>query len=270
MYNTSQSTRMALKIIGKYKGKLGEIAIWESEQTGDRYYREGEVFQSQSSASGESRFPYIKLMEAFLRDTSSVLLLGCGGGNLATMLARQGKNVTVVDHNPVSFDLAKRFFGLPKQIPCIVADFREYLLAETRIFDGIAIDVGGPGFCFEEQFDPTTCHSITARLKPSGRAILNMLVATDFDAAPDMISSDLSAGRMTSWIFDHPGRLNRNVVIACLPRPRRVNRHYMAKFSRSVGCDWALRRPRQPSDKNRPVVVDHLHVRTRAQGETKC
>ena len=257
MLNASQITRVVLKILGKYNGRLGEIAIWESEQTGDRLYREGEIFQSQSSASGESRFPYVKIMEAFLSDAKSVLLLGCGGGNLATMLARQGKSVTVVDHNPVSFDLAKRFFGLPKEIPCIVADFREYLLAETRIFDGIAIDVGGPGFCFEEQFDPATCHSIIARLKPSGRAILNMLVATDFDAAPDMISSDLSEGHMTSWIFDHPGRLNRNVLIACLPRLRRAaNRHYMAKFSKTVGCGWALRRPRQPSHDNRPVVVD--------------
>ncbi|WP_423877639.1 hypothetical protein [Bradyrhizobium sp.] len=68
-----------MKILGTYKGKLGEIAIWESEQTGDRYYREGEVFQSQSSASGESRFPYVKMMEAFLSDENSVLLLGCGG-----------------------------------------------------------------------------------------------------------------------------------------------------------------------------------------------
>jgi SAM-dependent methyltransferase len=248
MFITSHLMRPALRILGKYKGTLGEIAIWESEQTGDRYYREGEIFQSQSSASGESRFPYVKIMEAFLSDTNTVLLLGCGGGNLATMLARQGKSVTVVDHNPVSFELAKRFFGLPKEIPCVVADFKEYLLAETRIFDGIAIDVGGPRFCFEEQFDPATCHSITARVKPSGRAILNMLVATDFDTAPDMISSDLSEGHMTSWIFDHPGRLNRNVLVACLPRLRRAaaaNRHYMAKFSKTVGCGWALRRPRR-------------------------
>jgi SAM-dependent methyltransferase len=257
MFNTSHLTRVALKIIGKYRGKLGEIAIWESEQTGDRFYVEGEIFQSQSSACGESRFPYVKMMETFLRDANSVLLLGCGGGNLATMLARQGKSVTVVDHNPISFYLAKRFFGLPKEIPCVVEDFREYLLAETRIFDGIAIDVGGPGFCFEEQFDPATCHSITARLKPGGCAILNMLVATDFDAAPDMIGGDLSEGHMTSWIFDHPGRLNRNVLMACLPRLRRAaNRHYMAKFSKTVGCGWALRRPRRPSHESRPIVVD--------------
>ncbi len=141
---------------GSSSRRRGEIAIWESERTGDRFYREGEIFQSQSSASGESRFPYVKMMEAFLSDANSVLLLGCGGGNLATMLARQGKSVTVVDHTRVSFDLVKRFFGLPKEIPRIAADFREYLLADTRTFDGIAIDIGGPGFCFEEQFDPAT------------------------------------------------------------------------------------------------------------------
>ncbi|WP_426440311.1 class I SAM-dependent methyltransferase [Bradyrhizobium genosp. P] len=246
-----------MKILGRYTGKLGEIEIWESKQTGDRLYREGELFQSESSASGESRFPYVKMMEVFLSDAKSVLLLGCGGGNLATMLARQGKSVTIVDHDPVSFDLARRFFGLPGQIPCVVSDFREYLLAETRSFDGIAIDVGGPGFCFEEQFDPATCHSITALLKPGGRAVLNMLVATDFDAAPDLIGGDLSEGHMTSWIFDQPGCLNRNVLIACLPRQRQAaNRRYMAKFSQTVGCGWAPRRPRRPSHDSRAVVVD--------------
>jgi hypothetical protein len=45
MLNASQLTRVALKILGKYKGKLGEIAICESERTADRLYREGEIFQ---------------------------------------------------------------------------------------------------------------------------------------------------------------------------------------------------------------------------------
>jgi spermidine synthase len=246
-----------LKILGRYKGKLGDIAIWESERTGDRLYREGEIFQSQSSAAGESRLPYVKMMEAFLGDAKNVLLLGCGGGNLATMLARSGKSVIVVDHNPVSFDLAKRFFGMPKEISCFVEDFKEYLAAETRSFDGIAIDVGGPGFCYEEQFDPATCHSITARLNPGGRAILNMLVATDFDAAPDLIASDLSEGHMSSWIFDQPGLLNRNVLVSCLPKARRAaNKRFMTEFSTTIGQLWALRRPRRPSHHSQPVVVE--------------
>jgi SAM-dependent methyltransferase len=246
-----------LKILGRYSGKLGDIAIWESEKTRDRFYLEGEIFQSQSSAAGESRLPYVKMMEAFLGNAKNILLLGCGGGNLATMLARSGKSVTVVDHNPVSFDLAKRFFGMPKEISCIVQDFKEYLAAETRSFDGIAIDIGGPGFCYEEQFDPATCHSITARLGPGGRGILNMLVATDFDAASDLMGSDLSEGHMDSWIFDQPGLLNRNVLLACLPKARRAaNKRYMAEFSSTIGQRWALRRPRRPSHNSQPVVVE--------------
>jgi spermidine synthase len=246
-----------LKILGRYKGNLGEIAIWESERTGDRLYREGDIFQSQSSAAGESRLPYVKMMEAFLGDAKNVLLLGCGGGNLATMLARSGKSVTVVDHNPLSFELAKRYFGMPKEIFCIAEDFKEYLAAETRNFDGIAIDVGGPGFCYEEQFDPATCHSITTRLSPGGRAILNMLVATDFDAAPDLISSDLSEGQMNAWIFDQPGLLNRNVLLACMPKARRAaSKRYMTEFSTTSGQLWTLRRPRRPSHNSKPVVIE--------------
>ncbi len=246
-----------MKILGRYKGKLGDIAIWESQKTRDRFYLEGEIFQSQSSAAGESRLPYVKLMEAFLSDTKNVLLLGCGGGNLATMLARSGKSVTVVDHNPVSFDLAKRFFGMPKEVSCFVADFKEYLAAETRSFDGIAIDVGGPGFCYEETFDPTTCHSITARLSRGGRAILNMLVATDFDAAPDLMGRDLSEGNVDSWIFDQPGLLNRNVLLACLPKARpAANKRCLAEFSTITNQLWTLRRPRRPSHHSQPVVVE--------------
>jgi spermidine synthase len=246
-----------LKVIGRYEGKLGHIAIWESEKTGDRFYLEGEIFQSQSSATGESRLSYVTTMESFLEGAKSVLILGCGGGNIATMLARSGKSVIVVDFNPISFDLARQFFGMPHEIPCIVEDFQEYLTAETRRFDGIAIDVGGPGFCYEEQFDPATCRSITARLNPGGRAVMNMLVATDFDAAPDKIGSGLSEGHMSAWIVDQPGLLNRNVLIACMPKAHRTaNKHYMARFSKTLGRHWALRRPRRPSHDSEPVAVN--------------
>jgi hypothetical protein len=59
MLNISKLTRVTLKILGKYKGKLGEIAVRESERAGDRLYRAGEIFQS--SAFGESRFPLLTI-----------------------------------------------------------------------------------------------------------------------------------------------------------------------------------------------------------------
>jgi spermidine synthase len=251
-----------VRVIGRYKGMLGEIAIWESEKTGDRLYREGEIFQSQSSATGESRLPYVKMMEAFMGEARSVLVLGCGGGNLATMLARSGKSVIVVDYNPISFDLAREFFGMPKDIPCIIEDFQEYLTAETRRFDGIAIDVGGPGFCYEEQFDPATCRSIANRLNSGGRMIMNMLVGSDHDAAPDKIGSDLSADRLSAWIFDQPGLSNRNVLIAGLPKMRRTaNKHQVSALRRTDGERWTLRRPRRPSHIDRPITID-IHCAT--------
>ena len=245
-----------MKVMGRYIGKLGDIAIWESEKTGDRFYLEGETFQSQSSAAGESRFPYVNLMEAFLEDAKSVLLLGCGGGNLATMLARSGKKIAVVDYNPVSFEIARKFFGMPEDIPCIVDDFRDYLRAETRCFDGVAIDVGGPGFCYEEQLDSTTCRSVLERLNPGGRVILNMIAASDYDAAPDQIGTDLSCDEGGAWIIDQPGFSNRNVLIACLPKlPRAVAKRSVARLCKIDGDDWVLRRPRWPSHDSEPVVI---------------
>ncbi|SDS46010.1 hypothetical protein SAMN05444158_2123 [Bradyrhizobium canariense] len=246
-----------MKIIGRYKGALDEIAIWECERTGDRLYREGEIFQSQSSATGESRLPYVKMMEGFLNDAKSVLVLGCGGGNLATMLTRSGKDVIVVDCNPISFDLAREFFGMPKGIPCVIDDFQRYLTAERRHFDGIAVDVGGPGFCYEEQFSPATCRSIVNRLNSDGRVILNMLAGSDCDAAPDKIGRDLSADRLSVWIFDQPSLSNRNVLIAGLSKTRRTaNKQQISSLRRTDGERWTLRRPRHPSHADRPITIN--------------
>ena len=137
-----------MKILSAHtKASWVRSRFWQSEQTGDRYYREGEVFQSQSSASGEKLLPIRKDDGSVLKRRKQCPASRMWRGNLATMLARRGKSVTVVYDNLVSFDLAKRFFGLPKEIPCFVADFKEYLSLETRSFDAIAIDLGGPGFC---------------------------------------------------------------------------------------------------------------------------
>ena len=134
-----------MKVIGRHRGRLGEIVIWENQTNGTRFYLEGDIFQSHATPTGESQFTYVRVMESFLANSTNVLLLGCGGGNLATMLTRSGKTVTVVDHNPSSFDIAHQYFGMPDDIPCIIEDFRTYLPTETQQFDGIAIDVGGPG-----------------------------------------------------------------------------------------------------------------------------
>jgi SAM-dependent methyltransferase len=176
------------------------------------------------------------MMEHFLAPQADILTLGCGGGNLATMLARSGKSVIVVDHNAASIDIARQFFGMPQDIPCIVEDFRTFLASCNRQFGGIAIDVGGPGFCFEEQFDEETCRHIARALAPGGRAIMNVLVGNDLDGATDVIASLLSGegrdrlGFRSTWL-DQPERAH------CLPAAK-SERSGSAAYCRTLrrGC----------------------------------
>src|SRR4051812_17218574 len=123
-------------------------------------------------------------MDELLHRATNILVLGCGGGNLATRLARLGKELTIVDNNPVSFVIAQRYFGLPDGLPLMVSDFRKFILDDDLLYDGIAIDVGGPDFRFDDEFDVGTCDAIRARLTPSGRIVMNVLVANEPIASP--------------------------------------------------------------------------------------
>src|SRR5260370_18512243 len=181
----------AVKLLGRYQGRNGQIDIVECSWGGTRVYFEEGVRQSQATPDGESVLPYVKLMDELLSGSGQILVLGCGGGNLATRLSRLGKKLTIVDHNPISFVLAHRYFDLPDELPCIVSDFRKFVFDDRAYYDGIAIDVGGPGFRFTEEFDGETCDAIRARLAPGGRIVMNVLGANDVAPTPDRIAAKL-------------------------------------------------------------------------------
>ena len=110
--------------------------------------------QSHVLAGGEAGVDYIRLMAALLAGGGDILLLGCGGGALATMLHRRGRSVTVVDVNPISFQLARTFFWMPDGVECVTLDMRDFVRNATRTFDAIGIDVGGPCFAYEKVLEP--------------------------------------------------------------------------------------------------------------------
>ena len=80
--------------------------------------------QSTADCNGVSLDAHIHALYGLTlqRPGKSVLMIGCGGGTLGTMLARAGKRVSIVEIDPVSFRLAKRYFGLPRNIVCHVGD----------------------------------------------------------------------------------------------------------------------------------------------------
>jgi spermidine synthase len=244
-----------MRLLGRYQGKCGQIEVVELLKDGSRLYFEEGVHQSKAAADGESRYTYVKLMEALLAPAMNVLVLGCGGGTLGTMLFRQGKRVTMVDHNPISFAIARKFFALPSGVTCIVSDFREFVLDSTVQFDGIAVDVGGPGFSFSDEFDARTCAAVRAALAPDGRIAMNMMADHDFDPEPDRIAKKLSGGVLHTRIFDEPGIPSRNAVIACVPEKRISEQSRLWTLIRNENEAWLLRKPRvRPVDRKAGVT----------------
>ena len=245
LFNALTQMRLsAVRLLGRYQGKNGEIEIVECLRDGTRIYFEEGVRQSQATPDGESVFTYVKLMDELLYRSTNILVLGCGGGNLATRLARLGKRLTIVDNNPISFVIAHKFFGLPDDLPCMVSDFRRFIYQDDALYDGIAIDVGGPGFRFNEEFDIETCDAIRARLAPGGRIVMNVLVMNDIDPMPDRIAARLAGDSLRVWIVDEQGIQDRNAIIACLPGKQLSARPVFNDVMRSNNERWSIRRGR--------------------------
>jgi len=219
-------------LLGRYQGRNGAIEIVECSADGTRIYFEEGIRQSQATPDGESVFSYVKLMDELLHRATNILVLGCGGGNLATLLARLGKELTIVDNNPISFMIAQRYFGLPDGLPLIVSDFRKFILDDDLLYDGIAIDVGGPDFHFDDEFDVETCDA------------MNVLVANDIDPVPDRIAARLAGGRLGTWIIDEQGVQDRNAIIACVPEKQLNARPALAEVMQNSLERWSIRQGR--------------------------
>ena len=233
-----------MRLLGRYQGRHGEIEIVECSSDGTRIYFEEGVRQSQATPDGESVFTYVKLMDELLYRSTKILVLGCGGGNLATRLFGLGKRLTIVDNNPISFVIAHKFFGLPDDLPCMVADFRKFIYQDDAFYDGIAIDVGGPGFQFNDAFNVETCDAIRARLAPGGRIVMNVLVVNDIDPIPDRIAARLAGDDLQAWIVDEQGIEDRNAIIACLPAKQLIARSALNGVMHNNHEQWSIRRGR--------------------------
>lgn len=234
-----------MRTLTRIETRFGEILILEDVATGARRYYEGTAFQSHAAADGESCFVYVHIMCALLRRKRRVLLLGCGGGSLATMASRRGAEVTVVDHNPHSFEVARDYFGLPPSVRCVTADFRDFLAADHSPYDAIGVDVGSTTFDFQKELNAVTCGAIRAVLKPDGVAVVNMMIAHDLDPTADLIAAAMAGGDRKAWIFDQLGEIERNAVVAVGPTRRpHLSPSVFPEDLRAEFATWTVRQAR--------------------------
>ncbi|NLH80955.1 MAG: methyltransferase domain-containing protein [Phyllobacteriaceae bacterium] len=231
-----------MRTLTRIESRFGEILVIEDVATGARRYYEGTAFQSHAAADGESCFVYVHIMCALLRRKRRVLLLGCGGGSLATMVARRGAEVTLVDHNPHSFEVARDYFGLPQTVRCVAADFRDFLADEPVSYDAIGVDVGNATFDFQKELDVVTGAAIRGALAPNGVAVINTMVSHDLDPTADLIAVASAGPDRPAWIFDQLGEIERNAIVAIGPTRRpRLAAEVFPEDLRAEFATWSVR-----------------------------
>jgi spermidine synthase len=184
------------------------------------------------------------LMQAQVRD---VLMIGCGGGTLATMLVRSGVKVTVVDLHHLSFRIARQYFHLPPSVVCHVADGIAYLKQNRHRFDAIVLDAFGENGMPDAFMTTAFFRLAKSRLTPRRSLLLmNVIVEDDDDPVPD----DLVRKMRRCWtkvrLLDTDGWIDRNAVIAAgavagLKKPKVLlpPRPGAAKLARQLDVlDW--------------------------------
>ena len=126
----------------KHASKYGVIKLRFRKRSRTLTYEQKGGYQSTADCNGVSVDAHIHALYGLTlqRPGKSVLMIGCGGGTLGTMLARAGRRVSIVEIDPVSFTMAKRYFGLPRNVACHVGDGLAFMQRTRRRYDVLIID----------------------------------------------------------------------------------------------------------------------------------
>jgi 2-polyprenyl-3-methyl-5-hydroxy-6-metoxy-1,4-benzoquinol methylase len=194
---------------------FGEIEILHSRVKGSHIYCQEDWFQSEADRNGVSLAGYVHAIFGLLIQTTAreVLMIGCGGGTLATMLSRAGRLATVVDINPHSIALAQQYFSLPGDVTCYVEDGSSFLKRHAKPFDAIVIDafLGDrvpPHLSSLEFFQ-----LVRQRLAPSGCVFFNVFLHHGSDPSADGIAGSMAEAEFVVRVLEPPAPLERNAIV---------------------------------------------------------
>lgn len=200
----------------QFKTDFGTIRVTRSAQDGRMTYYQNGSFHSQTNRHGISLCAYVHVIDEIIRQHHAhhVLIIGCAGGSIATMLRRHPCKVTTVDINPMAFTIARRYFKMPEDVRCIRRDGIAHLRTTRKKYDAVIVDVFGGnnhvprGFTTEDFF-----RRVQKVLSPSGLMIMNIMTADDTDRQADFIAGHAQKSHMNVALFDWPGEKHRNTLI---------------------------------------------------------
>jgi SAM-dependent methyltransferase len=205
-----------MPLLKQYDSDFGPIRVMRSARDGGIAYFQNGCFHSQANRDGISVCAYIHVLHEIIRQSHArnVLIIGCAGGTLATMLRHLNCHVTVVDINPLAFTIAREHFRLPADVRCIRRDGIAYLRTTKQRYDAVVIDVFGSDNTVPSVFTtvPFFRH-VDHILSPAGVMIMNVITAGDEDMRVDHVALNAEAAGMDITLFDWPGHQDRNSLI---------------------------------------------------------
>jgi spermidine synthase len=201
--------------LAKASTAFGDITVLQSRANGSHSYWQGDWLQSEADRNGISLATYVHAIFGLLTQTPAhdMLMIGCGGGTLGTMLVNAGRSVTIVDINSESVVLARRYFSLPAHVTCVVDDGATYLKRSQRTFDAIIIDA-----YTEERIPHHLCsvkffQLLRERLAPAGCVLLNVFLQYGLDLGADVIAGSMADAGFRVRVLISRCRSERNAIV---------------------------------------------------------
>lgn len=201
--------------LARASGSIGEIAVTRDRRTGAYYYEQADSYQSQADRDGISLAHYIHALYGLALQTRAreVLMIGCGGGSLATMLTDAGSNVTCVDIFPAAFELARKYFFLSPLVKCVVADGAAWMNRRQQPYDLIVLDAFIGTKIPEHLRSARFIAKAREQLARSGMVLMNVVLMDDRDDTADAIAAAMAATGLRVQILDTPTDVERNAIV---------------------------------------------------------
>lgn len=238
-----------MAVVKQYKTDFGTIRVTRSKLDGSIAYYQNGTFHSQANKHGVSVCAYVHVIHEIIRQihARNILIIGCAGGTLATMLRRLHCRVTAVDINPLAFAIARRHFQLPEDVRCVRRDGIAYLRTTRKHYDAVVVDVFGSDNNVPDIFTSESFFRRLAKvLSPIGVIIMNVITSDDQDLRADKIARNAQSSLGKVTLFDWPGEKDRNtVLVGHLPQRVHIPSGLEPKWLKNDMVGIMRRKPRK-------------------------
>lgn len=164
-----------MRELARQRGRFGHIRILERKSDGARLYCIDSSVQTMIQADGVSIFGYVHAAKLLLMPAHTILIIGGAGGSLATMFARTGRSVTVLDVDPAAEALARDYFGLDPRVRWVTGDLSSFYSMHGEVFDAVCVDACDADGLVGGFDDPDLLIGLMKVACPDGSLVLNLV-----------------------------------------------------------------------------------------------